>query len=150
MPQSAADLILPLPGEDRHQRRVVFDAAVFEHLPIARHPRTAPNGVIDGHPGGDGANPAAEAARIFKLIELPHGLDKHVLANFLRFGMVAQPAEDRGIDRLLVIFDQAAERLPVAALRSANRLGRRVFDRPKQSKPVRRSGFRFRRQKGYR
>jgi hypothetical protein len=66
------------------------------------------------------------------LAEFPHGLDKHVLAEFLRFGVIAQPAEDRGIDRLFVTFDQAAERLPIASLRGANRIGRRNFiDRSK-------------------
>jgi hypothetical protein len=141
--ESSSDLIFSFPREDGDQGRPIFDVAVFDQFAIAGHARSAPDGIVDGHPRGDGSNPSAEASGIFELIELPHRLDEHVLAEFLRFGVIAQPTEDGGINGLLVVFDQAAERLPVAVLRSLHQVRGRVLDDGSQAERCARCGFVF-------
>ena len=87
-------------------------SSVFGH---DRHPRTA-NGPVQRHPAGHRAQPSGKAARIAELTDLPHGLDEHLLADLLRLGVIAEPAEGNRVDRPLKLLEQPAEGLPVALL----------------------------------
>ena len=59
---------------------------------------------------------------------LPKGLNENLLGKFLRFGVIAQPAQRGGEDIPLVLFDQQAESVAITLLRSADQFGESEFD----------------------
>ena len=57
------------------------------------------------------------------MADLPHRLDEHFLADLLRLGVIAEPAEGDGIDRPLKLLEQPAEGLAIALLSGRNEPG---------------------------
>ena len=96
-------------------------AGDFKRLRHGLHPLAA-DGPVQRHAGGHRAQPAGEAARIAELADLPHGLDEHLLADLLRLGVVAQPAEGDRAHHPLELLEQPAEGVAVALLRGADQL----------------------------
>jgi len=126
--QSAADLVFAFTFEQNHQRRAQFDAVRIQHVGVGRGTRSAAHQAVYRHAVGNRAQPTAEAAGIFQLIDFSHRLEEYVLAEFLGFGVIVQAAVGRGVDGPLEILYQPSECLPVAALSGVDGFGQGCID----------------------
>jgi isoleucyl-tRNA synthetase len=77
---------------------------------------------VDRQPVGDRPQPAAEAFRFAKLIDLFQRVHEHFLAQLLGFAVVAEPAQSDGVDHRLKPRGQFAECIPVAGLRGLDQV----------------------------
>ena len=73
--------------------------------------------------------PAPKATGVLELADLSHRLEEHVLADFLRLGVIVQPAIDRRVDDTLVASTNRpnAFRSPRWAARTVSSIGLSLY-----------------------
>ena len=118
--QAGPQLRVALARQQGGQRSLRLDARAFQLLRLGRQIRAPADDPVDRHPVRDRPQPAAEALGFAQLTDLAHRLHEHLLHQFLRLGMVAQPPQRDAVHGALEPLDQLAERFLVAALGRAD------------------------------
>jgi hypothetical protein len=114
--KAGTHLRLGLVGHDAIERRCVFRACDVQHFVVGSGDRPAPRNPVDAQAARDHPQPTTECGRFPQGSNLSHGLQEHVLAQFLRLGIVVGPPPAVNQQLAMKQLVQPAERLAVAIL----------------------------------